>query len=272
MRILLAGDTHGAYGCVEVLVKFAKRNACSAIVQCGDFGYWPHTPDGRVFLDRTDKLIRESGLEFYWLDGNHENHDAIEAMEYDGSFWRISPAWPSLRYLPRAERWEWEGVRFGALGGAYSIDVDFRVPGTSWWEHEDLTDDDVERLGDEPLDVLLTHDAPDIPPGVQLMKIKRKHQRASANTRSRIQEAMHATKPKLLVHGHWHYGAKWTQITPMDSGARGMHVHHVLSLASEGQMSTYSNWAVLELGDKYLFVDSGAAQLPTDKVLMIGRK
>jgi len=97
-----------------------------------------------------------------------------------------------VRYAPRGHRWTWGTTRILALGGAASLDKEWRLAeegrrsakairkskfreaaggapapppnyaGTLWFPDEELSDDDVETvLADgTPVDLLLTHDKP----------------------------------------------------------------------------------------------------------------
>jgi hypothetical protein len=64
---------------------------------------------------------------------------------------------------------------------------------------------DVERLGTEPLDILVTHDHPggiDLPTGFSLRPTD---QAVSDEQRLLLREAVDQTNPRLVLHGHWHY-------------------------------------------------------------------
>lgn len=157
-RLLLAGDVHGNEWWIAVLAGVAARLDCDAILQVGDFGYDPRDKAGRRFLRRADAAMDLFGLRLFWIDGNHDNHDALAAEARDDNGMTVIGS--LLRHLPRGYRWEWSGVRFGALGGAFSSDWEERKKRGDWWPAEALTDEDVEALGHERLDVLVTHDAP----------------------------------------------------------------------------------------------------------------
>lgn len=91
------------------------------------------------------------------------------------------------------------------MGGAFSVDWRRRVPGQTWWPNEVLTDADVERLGDEPLDVVVCHDSPAEMP-MRSRWILRPDDQASCDVSRRLlQEAIDVTLPRLVVHGHWHH-------------------------------------------------------------------
>ncbi len=227
-RVLLAGDTHGNIRWVAMLAVLARHYECDAMVQLGDFGYWPHTERGRLFLERTEKVTAHVGIPLYWLDGNHENHDLLQPLSglsrFGGSsvtsggsvtsddsatsddsdldpFVAISP---HVHWIPRGARWHWHGWAIGALGGAFSIDWRLREGGVNWWTGETTTAADVAQLGDAPLDLLFTHDVP-IGIGVRAdMPLPADDLARARHNRTLVQEAFDATGPELLVHGHWH--------------------------------------------------------------------
>lgn len=73
------------------------------------------------------------------------------------------PVEDHLCWAPRGLRREWADLRFGTLGGGYSVDHWWRTKGLDFWPEEVTTADDVRRLGRDPLDVLVSHDGPVIP-------------------------------------------------------------------------------------------------------------
>ncbi len=256
-RLLLAGDVHGNERWIGSLCKLARRHGCDAILQLGDFGYWPHTDDGLRFLDHVDWHSERNGIAcVYWIDGNHENHDALARLEPDGS--GMVPIGDRCRYIPRGHRWEWSGVRFGALGGAFSVDRRQRTKHVSWWPGELLTDVDVERLGEDRLDVLVTHDSPEGTPlrGLELPPLDAV---LVDEVRGRIFEAVEAVGPKLVVHGHWHHRYSHELAWPVTvDGELAWRATVVEGLAADVQGDRRA-WAILEL-NPLRFID--AKELP----------
>lgn len=210
MRILLLGDTHGRVHAVRDAIDYALEAGCDRIVQVGDFGYgWDlHYPPNGRFPFIVNEFSAQAGLDFYWLDGNHENFDALQEELGDG-FTSHEPVkmMSNLYYLPRGSSWDWDGVRFLALGGAYSIDKHVRVEGVSWWRQEMTTRADVERALDRgQADVMLTHDMPaQIFDALAFSTGWYKSDPDSRSNRQMVSGVMEIVKPKLLVHGHFHY-------------------------------------------------------------------
>src|SRR4051812_6589522 len=98
-------------------------------------------------------------------------------------------------------------MRFVALGGAYSVDKQWRVneerkrraPGTLWFPEEEMTDTEFYRhlAGPSPVDVLLAHDKP----RAANPDWNRKDLPECWPNQDRIQAAAVTLKSKLLVHG-----------------------------------------------------------------------
>lgn len=205
MRALIVGDTHGRYGWIKVLAREALAQSCSVILSVGDFGFWEHSGDGRVFLDETSKLLAKHDLELWWVDGNHENHELLR-VKY-GAGRDHTELWPirdRLFYIPRGHRWEWDGVKFLGLGGAYSIDQDARVQGVSWWPEETITTAEAYlAIRGGRVDVMITHDCPTgvdpLPPNPLGIWPE-----AYAN-RKVLTSVVDEVQPTYLFHGHYHH-------------------------------------------------------------------
>ena len=216
-RILVAGDTHGNLGWISTIAKLAARHGCTGIVQLGDFGFWSdkktrHTPVlNEHFLDAVATDLACYGVWMRVVDGNHDAHPLVLERFHPGAYPTepVSVRSGLLDWATRGSRWEWAGVRFGALGGAVSIDKRMRTPGWSWWATEMIWPEDVERLGTGALDVLCTHEAPEGvgQPGVDFVQLPIRLLQEEADSRAcrrLVEQARQATRPALLLHGHHH--------------------------------------------------------------------
>ena len=204
-RVLLAGDWHGNADWAEACTAAAAEAGCPVVLQLGDFGLWPGRAD--EYLDRVDGAAERAGVAVVWIDGNHEDHDALDRWRDRAGPTGLVPMRPHVTWAPRGTRWTWSGMRFGALGGAVSIDRFLRREGVNWWPQEAVAPADVERLGDGPLDVLVTHAAPaavtfPVPPRLRLPAAIVADARAG---RALLHDAVHRTRPRLVVHGHHHF-------------------------------------------------------------------
>lgn len=246
-RVLLAGDTHGNTRWVKHLTDVAVRSDCPIIVQVGDFGYFPDHRDGPRFLSNVDQACAANGVELWFIDGNHDDHTSLVELEHGHVPVNVAER---ITYLPRGTRLGVGGCTFGFLGGAFSVDWRDRTAGVDWWQHEATDFDDVARLGEEPLDVLISHDAP---AGVNLLsswRLPAEDQIRADDVRALVAQATMATSPRLLVHGHWHHGYEselsWINRTLTErSGGLTWDSTRVVGLGCDGDAA--HGWIVLDL-------------------------
>lgn len=213
MKLLLVGDAHGNGAWMRHVIRdVAPPAQVDAIVQLGDFGWFPNTAWGPPYIAEVASAAKRAAIPLHFIDGNHEDFDdlffmkevleEVEDMTPEG-FIRLRQF---LNYIPRGTRWEWDAATFLALGGAYSIDRDARIEGESWWPSENISDEDFERCGTDPVDVMLTHEAPmgALEVGTFPDPYMKSHARASEANQIKIRYVMEACRPRLLVHAHHH--------------------------------------------------------------------
>jgi hypothetical protein len=215
-RLLVAGDTHGNLDWIGTLSKLAKRHECCGVVQLGDFGLWPDQQMARSRGDFTvlddrwlDAVAQVADFHRVWwrvLDGNHDAHPLARAA-YAADTNGVRPIRDGvLDWADRGAAWQWGGVRFAALGGAVSIDKQFRVEGRDWWPTEEITDDDLDsltaRVGDG-VDVLLTHDSPELPATIRPLADPVLNDRCRRSV-DQVNRAVDIARPSLVLHGHYH--------------------------------------------------------------------
>lgn len=235
-NILLAGDTHGNLRFIRYLFERAQQHEADLIFQLGDFGYWEHDPDGVAYIDAIESIAVETGIPFYFLDGNHDNHPLLWTKyteEDDEGFIIVRP---HIRYSPRGHHWTWNGKRFCSLGGAYSIDIDWRRveyqdvrsvivnawPGLSkeeydekcrpyeqWWDTEMITDEQAQLAqAGGPIDILLSHDTgTDVDIPFEFHKQRRQFFKNEPHTeanRRQLQSVIDACRPSAVYSGHYH--------------------------------------------------------------------
>lgn len=203
---MLAGDWHGNADWAEEALTHALDNNTHTVIQLGDFGWWVDNDFTDYYLSTVQEFVYETGIAFYWLDGNHEDFSRpFNDVRY-----------PNIYHLPRGARWSWYGKRWMALGGAVSVDKSQRTPGATWWPEETLTYSDLERACARPhnVDIVLAHDCPSgvVIPGIGAAgKVPPSESfwppevlREAEGHRDMIREVWLTHQPKLWVHGHYH--------------------------------------------------------------------
>jgi len=152
MSIIYLGDIHGELRIFNHLRSIVEPN--DIIIQVGDFGV------SREILKEWAKNYSDYPCPVYFIDGNHENFDIIDSWDKT----EVSEVASGLFYVPRGLVKTIQGQRIGFLGGGASIDKHWRIKGTNWFPQEVVSDQDIDTLlanvGEDPIDVLVTHVAP----------------------------------------------------------------------------------------------------------------
>lgn len=238
MKIMLLGDTHGNTKFIaNAAIPAAKEAGAKWIYQVGDFGYWEHTDEGQDFLDEISSVLIETGQQIVFIAGNHDKTSLIfRRYSQISGFYMVRP---NIWFAPNGTVWSPNAgeTNFIALGGAYSIDKNYRLEQeewraqqimnsppiamadysrkqildyarnktkeTIWFPEEQMTDNEFEKIlvdTKDRIDVILAHDKPLASnPMVKLIPIPE----CIPNQR-RLQKAVSVLKPKLFIHGHLH--------------------------------------------------------------------
>ena len=254
-KLLVLGDIHGEAHTLRRAIELAHNLGCDVVVQVGDF--WLVDETAALFpYTRTDhmRVAYESPLPVVVVDGNHEVWPALEnhlesltaphphetglPLHLGGSLW----------WAVRGSVWQWAGLAFGALGGAASPDREIPSVRSYRWAAETTTREDLDRLlhnaPDSGLDVLLTHDAPEgvdgLVSGLNFQMPRHLEEEAKGGQRL-LREAVDATNPHTVFHGHWH------QSLYSEIGARPTDVFSLAENGSIGSMAVVTlepEWSV----------------------------
>lgn len=161
--IYLIGDTHGSFVNIERL----NNTSDSIIIVLGDFGFiWDKN---RMYneLYKLQKTMADRNNILLFVDGNHENFELLDTFpvidKFGGKVRRIKD---NIFHLMRGEVFNIENKSFFVMGGANSIDKEWRLNRVSWWAEEDITARDIENGLDNlekvnnTVDYVLTHTCP----------------------------------------------------------------------------------------------------------------
>jgi len=202
-RVAVCGDWHGDFDWLRT-VRSAVQVAApdvTTILQLGD--WW-------MDRDACDAVFAGSGIEWVYVTlGNHEPWPEITPLldAHPGQAIRVSEVtW----LLPRPARLRIGGRDILSLGGAASVDREWRVPGVSWWPDEVITEQQVaDAIAGGPADVMITHESPARTPVMAVNQILQSNPLRfptstlleSAASRMRVAQAWDAVQPRHLLHG-----------------------------------------------------------------------
>lgn len=213
---LFVGDTHGDLDFIERVALLAAEYDAT-ILQVGDWGYvWPGSNQLAALdriLEHGGEFVAKPGVTMHFCDGNHDDHPTLRTnvemhsmadATLPGGGVRLKP---NVIYQPRGStHTDADGTTFLFCGGAPSIDHWNRTPGKSWWAEEVISEEEYERAlaYDGPVHVLVTHDAPDYPPGFE-PRGDAAFLARSWRSMEMIAGLIRKHNPALHVHGHWHH-------------------------------------------------------------------
>lgn len=189
-KITFVGDVHGKFGQMKTLLKDREN-----VIQVGDLGI------GFKYFSEQEGMVKFSVNPPYdfmvknnirFIRGNHDNPDVCKG---------------NSQWIKDGHTEEHNGVKFMFVGGAWSIDWQYRKEGFSWWKDEELSMEEFQSIIDKYVeyrpDVMITHDFPES--AIMEIFIKGTHKPLYRSRTGQALDAMfkqHA--PKLWIGGHWH--------------------------------------------------------------------
>lgn len=196
MKIMMCGDIHKDVTNIEKVFEKAKEFECAIIIALGDVCYFPHTRSGKYFISLIENLSRETGILFYMVKGNHDNHEVLSKYS------EITELHPGIFFIPNCVKFTFGNYSFCAVGGAVSIDILQRQRMIDFWDNERISQEDVRNSESMNVDVVLSHDCP-ISVDIDYYLGYKREPKTTSNRRM-LQAAVDNLKPKFLFHGHYH--------------------------------------------------------------------
>lgn len=201
--IAIAGDWHGDLAWAVLTARSAAREGAKTMLHVGDFGLdWPGPKRARYEF-KLNKHLMELGITLIVSGGNHDNWNTIQKLpvESDG----LATFRSNIQILPRGGRTQVNGLVFGGLGGAFSVDQFHRTEGKDWWRNEEPTLEEADKLiNGGPVDVLITHDVPASVPLESAFDLSPDVSVRANQTRFLLQSVVDALAPAHVFCGHWH--------------------------------------------------------------------
>lgn len=189
MLTRIIGDVHGLWNDYQTVIADCERS-----IQLGDFGIGMGQSD--YWHDRVNDTIGGTGHRF--IRGNHDNPNQCPKM---------------LSWI--ADGTVENDVMF--VGGAWSIDADYRTPGYDWWQTEQLSSSEFERVLDTYLTVrprvMITHDCPTLTAYRMFIRTGKRVWGGQpklylTRTGEMLQYMFEQHQPEQWYFGHWHYTSR----------------------------------------------------------------
>ena len=160
------GDTHGNHDIGKLFNGGIEFKENDYIIICGDFGVlWNDEKDMREVT--LESSLNSLPCNVLFVDGNHENFNRIYALPQVQKFDSIVGQYSkNVFHLKRGHIYKIDDMNFLTMGGALSIDKQWRVEGISWWRQEAITDAELDLAlknienFESNIDFVLTHTLP----------------------------------------------------------------------------------------------------------------
>lgn len=142
--LYFCGDTHGTTNdTLKLTFFFMYQNIVTTkddfMIQLGDFGWIWHGLNNEKER-ATLEWIASQNITFCVVLGNHENYNLIEELpiieKFGGKVRILKLSTGEIYFFQRGEVYEIAGKKVFSFGGAFSIDIEDRVLGKSYWEQE----------------------------------------------------------------------------------------------------------------------------------------
>lgn len=191
--VRIIGDIHGKiydYRAYSLVTEIRARHIVEPeySVQVGDFG-----------IGFFSEFWHEREIEW---QKEHPQHRFIRGNHDDPALCKTMPGYIADGTIEN-------DVMF--IGGAYSIDKDWRTPGVDWWPDEELSYEELDKMFDKYVEakprVMITHDCP-TQVAYEMFISKGLGMEGVPVIKTRTAEAFQAMweehKPEEWYFGHWH--------------------------------------------------------------------
>ena len=160
--IYITGDTHRDFSRLDGL----NFNDDDILIVLGDAGINYYLNDEDI---RFKKYLKRYNVKLFCIRGNHEerpeNITSYKEVDMFGGKVFIEDAYPNLIFAKDGEVYNIDGKSVLVIGGAYSIDKNYRLMyGHKWFKDEQLSQDEMdniyEKVNGKHFDIVLSHTCP----------------------------------------------------------------------------------------------------------------
>ena len=208
--VYFTGDIHGSPFKLQVFCRYMELTEKDTIVILGDVG-------ANYYGGKRDKQFKEQIAKLaptiFCIHGNHEQRPA-NIPSYKAKEWNDGPVWyeeeyPNLLFARDGNIYVIDGVRYLVIGGAFSVDKNYRLSrGYGWWAEEQPSEEIKARVGrrvaNSGLDVILSHTCPfkyepreAFLPGIDQSEV-------DSSTEEWLDTIEESVDYKAWFCGHWH--------------------------------------------------------------------
>lgn len=209
-RLVFCGDIHGELPTLIYNMTERYKLTNSAVIVVGDFGvgFESKAYFDQIYNKYSHRLEKNNNM-IYAIRGNHDDPEYFK--DPDSSF-----NYERMKLLKDHTIYEIAGKKIYTIGGANSIDRDWRIDYNEehknttgrkvWWEDEDITRVDVDKLNIGPVDFVVSHEAP-----LSFSPVISRSSEMSAeiygkvlDSRLYLNSILQNVRAKYWIYGHYH--------------------------------------------------------------------
>ena len=160
--IYITGDTHREFYRLHNI----EQNKDNTLIILGDAGI-------NYYLNEEDKKLKEYlndyNIKLFYIQGNYEerpeNISTYKEVDMFGGKVFIEENYQNLIFAKNGELYNIDNKKVLVIGGAYSIDKDYRLTyGHQWFKDEQLSKEEMNNIlnkyKDKHIDIILSHTCP----------------------------------------------------------------------------------------------------------------
>jgi len=212
--IYYTGDIHGD---VSRIADYCEKNELTkddVIILLGDVGVNFYCFYGDFKRDSKRKGILNSlGPTMLCVHGNHEkrpqNIPTYTTKEWNGGTVLYEPEYPNILFPKDGEIFDIEGIKHLVIGGAYSVDKEYRLlRGCGWWADEQPSDEIKayveEQVAKKEVDVIVSHTCPYKYEPTEMFLGGIDQSKVDKSTELWLDKIEESVRYKAWYCGHWH--------------------------------------------------------------------
>lgn len=211
--LYITGDIHGDAVRIREIQKFCEAKNTTTddhFIMLGDVGinYYGNYRDAAL-----KEMMSNIPVTFVCIRGNHEMRpEGIASYQQKimyGDTVYYEPEYSNIIFLKDGGEYEIEGKKFLAIGGAYSVDKNYRLMrGWNWFSDEQLTEEErraiSEKVKGNTYDIVLTHTCPVEWQPVELFLPQVNQKEVDKTTEIFLSEIKNNIKFTKWYFGHFH--------------------------------------------------------------------
>lgn len=212
MAFYITGDCHRNFRKTEIFCRYNNTSKKDYMIVLGDAGI-------NFYMDESDKELKrrlsDLPIRFLMVHGNHEERPfrirSYVEREWQGGSVYVEEEFPDLLFAKDGEIYDFDGKKGMAIGGAYSIDKEYRLrSGIPWFETEQPSKE-IKQHAEEQLkkaewavDYVFSHTAPRSMEPTDLFLKSSRIGKADKSTEDWLEQIRKKLSYQKWYFGHYH--------------------------------------------------------------------